>query len=85
MEAFILNFTLIAFGIYVGIRNIRLLRSEVALRDYMRTNPKAAFWVSKYGFERATQMAREQTIPLGIAIAAALISLGVWNLFRIYL
>jgi hypothetical protein len=85
MEAILLNSVLIVGGVYFGFRNIRLLRDEGALRDYMQNSPKAAAWVSKYGFERATQMAREKTIPLGIAMAAAMVGLGVWNLSRIYL
>lgn len=85
MEATLFNSALIIGGLYFGIRNVRLLRSELALRDYMRDSPKAAAWVSKYGFERATQMAKEKTIPLGIALAAAMVGLGVWNLSRIYL
>jgi hypothetical protein len=85
MEAILFNSAFIVGGVYFGFRNIRLLRDERALRDYMQSSPSAARWVSKYGIERATQMAREKTIPLGIAIAAAMVGLGAWNLSRIYL
>lgn len=85
MEAILFNSALIVGGAYFGIRNIRLLRYERALRDYMQSSPSAAHWVSNYGIERATKMARDSTIPLGIAVAAVMVGLGVWNLSRIYL
>ena len=85
MEALLLNSALILGGVYFGIRNIRFLRNERALRDYMQTSPKAAASVRKYGIERATQMAREKTVPIGIVVAVAMLGLGIWNLSKIYL
>lgn len=84
MEALLLNGLLVAAGIYFGARNIRLLRDDQALRDYVQTSPKAARWVSTHGVDRAVQMTRG-TLPLGIAISAAMLAFGVWNLSRIYL
>lgn len=85
MEALALSLILLVGGIYFALRNIRLLRNEMALREYVQNSPKAALWVRRYGVEGATKMVRETFIPLGLVIAAAMVGLGVWNLWRMYL
>jgi hypothetical protein len=84
LEPLLLSLLLVAGGIYFGFRNLRLLRNEAALREYVRSSPKAALWVKKYGLDGATKMTRESFLPLGLLISAAMVSLGVWNLWRIY-
>jgi hypothetical protein len=49
MEALVLSLVLIVGGIYFGVRNLRFLQNEEALRAYMQTSPKAWIWVKKYG------------------------------------
>ena len=85
MEPLILSLLLVGGGIYFGFRNLRLLRNEVALREYMQRSPKAILWVRKYGLDGATKMARESFIPLGLAISAGMVTFGGWNLWRMYL
>lgn len=81
MLANLLNFLSVAVGLYVGIRNVRLLMDEQALREYLRTSPKAANWVAKYGPDGAMRMARE-TLPLGIVVAVVLFAIGAWGLYK---
>ncbi|WP_440223241.1 hypothetical protein ACQQ2N_19500 [Dokdonella sp. MW10] len=83
-QALVLNLLLLLGGFYFGIRNVILLRSEEALRDYMKRSHKAVAWVDKYGIDRATSMARESLIPLGLVMAAAMTGVGGWNLWRIF-
>lgn len=85
MEPLLLSLLLIGGGIYFGLRNVRLLRNEAALREYMQSSPKATLWVRKYGLDGAIKMARESFIPLGLAISAAMVVFGGWNLWRTYL
>lgn len=84
MESLFLSLVLIAAGIYFGFRNVRLLRNDDALREYVQSSAKAALWVRKYGIDGATKMARESFLPLGIAISAAMVAFGSWNLWRTY-
>ena len=83
-QALILNLLLLLGGLYFGVRNIHFLRNESSLRTYMESSPKAAIWVSKYGLEGATKMARESFLPLGLVISAAMVGFGAWNLWRIF-
>ncbi|EER60555.1 hypothetical protein AcdelDRAFT_1892 [Acidovorax delafieldii 2AN] len=85
MEALILSLILVVGGIYFGFRNVRLLRNEAALREYMQSSPKATLWVRKYGLDGATKMVRESFIPLGLVISTAMVAFGGWNLWRMYL
>ena len=62
-QALIINALLIIAGLYFGIRNLRLLSNEDALRNYMTTSPKARAWVQKYGVEESIQIARRTTVP----------------------
>ncbi|MBL0039854.1 MAG: hypothetical protein KA505_02875 [Xanthomonadales bacterium] len=82
-QALFFNILLLLGGLYFVVRNIRLLRSETALRAYMESSPKAVLWVRKYGLDGATKVARESFIPLGLVVSAAMIGLGAWNLWRI--
>ncbi|UCV00955.1 hypothetical protein [Acidovorax radicis] len=84
MEALLLSLLLVVGGIYFGVRNVRLLRSEDALREYVQNSPKAALWVRKYGLDGATKMTRESFLPLGLLISVAMVALGGWNLWRMY-
>jgi len=83
VEAILLSTLLIPAGIYFGARNVRMLRSEEALRNYIQTSPKASAWVAKYGVEGAMKMAKKRTIPLGIVVSVALIGTGAWNLSKL--
>ena len=85
MEAIVLSTLMIVAGGYFGLRNLRFLRSDEALRGYIQSSPKAAAWVTKYGTERAMKMVKETTAPLGIIISVALIGAGLWNLYRVLL
>jgi hypothetical protein len=82
MEAVVLPALMIVAGLYFGLRNIRLLLSEAALRDYMQSSPKGAAWVARFGIERATKMAKGITVPLGIVVSLALVGMGAWALQR---
>ena len=83
MPEIFFNVVVVAIGVYFGIRNIRLLRDEEALRKYVQTSPKAATLVRKYGVERAMQMLKESNLPFGVLISVVLIGLSAWNLWRI--
>ncbi len=84
MEKLAYPLLILVVGLYFAYRNIRLLRDEKTLRDYMMNSPKAAMWVKKYGLERATEMTRTTFLPIGIAVSVALAGMGAWLLWRIY-
>lgn len=84
MEALILSLLMIFAGGYFGFRNIRLLRNEIALREYVRDSPKAVLWVRKYGVDGATKMVRETFLPLGLFISCGMVAFGLWGLWRLY-
>ena len=82
--ALVLNALFLLGGVYFGLQNIHMLRSETALRKYIGCSPKAAFWVRKYGLDGAIAIAREAFIPLGVLVSLAMVGLGAWNLWRIF-
>ena len=84
MENVALSVVLVIVGIYFGLRNIRFLRNEAALREYMQNSPKAALWVRKYGLDGATKIARKSFLPLGLVISAGMMVFGGWNLWRMF-
>ena len=84
METLALAITLIIGGIYFGIRNLRFLRNDDALRTYMQTSQKARVWVQKRGLEDATRITRRVFIPIGIVASCAMVSVGIWALWRLY-
>lgn len=84
MASSILALILVLGGVYFLIRNVRLLHNENALREYMQSNPKAAYWVKKYGLDGAMKLTHETFLPFGIAAACGMVGLGVWLLWRLY-
>lgn len=84
MNPLLISLLLVGAGLYFGIRNIRLLRNEAALREFVQNNPKASFWVKKHGLDGATKIARESFLPFGIIVSAGLVAAGAWNIWRIY-
>ena len=82
--AFVINALFLLGGVYFGLRNVQMLRSETALRKYIGCSPKAAFWVRKYGLDGAIAIAREAFIPLGVLVSLAMVGLSTWNLWRIF-
>jgi len=82
LEHLILPALLIVAGLGFAIRNVLLLRSEAALRNYIETSPKAVASVQKYGVEGAMKMAKESSIPFGIAVSLGMCGVGVWVLLR---
>lgn len=84
-EATILSVVFLVAGIYFSVRNVRMLRNETALREYMQGSPKARFWVSKYGLDGATRLARKFFLPLGLIISFAMVGLSACNLWRLYI
>jgi hypothetical protein len=82
METLAFPLILIVGGLYFGVRNIRFLRNENALREYMRTSPKAVLWVKKYGMEGAVKLARETFMPIGIVVSGVMVGVGGWTLWR---
>lgn len=84
METVVISLVLIVGGTYFGVRNIRFLRNEEALREYMQTSPKARIWVKKYGLEYATKLTRQVFMPIGVVAACVMVGVGVWVLWRLY-
>lgn len=84
LETLALSLLMIAAGIYFGIRNVRLLTNEGALREYVQKSPKAVKWVNQYGVDGAMKMSRQSFLPLGIIMSIAMMGFGLWNLWRIY-
>lgn len=84
METLVIALVLAVGGTYLAVRNVRFMRDEQALRQYMQTSPKATFWVRKYGFDGATQIARKTFIPMGIFASLLMMGTGVWMLWRLY-
>ena len=83
-EALILSLVLIVGGIYVAVRNLRLLQNEDMLRAYMQTSPKAWIWVKKYGLDGATKLTRQRFIPTGLVASGVMVGFGAWVLWRLY-
>ena len=85
MAGVALSAILILVGLYFGARNLRLLRDNDALRQYISASPKAAAWVQRYGVDGAMKLAKETFIPLGLLMCVALIGVGLWSLGRAFL
>jgi hypothetical protein len=84
-EATILSVLFLVAGIYFSVRNVRMLRNETALREYMQSSPKATLWVRKFGLDDATRLARKFFLPSGLLISVAMAGVGAWNLWRMYI
>lgn len=84
-EATILSVLFLVAGIYFSVRNVRMLRNETALREYMQSSPKATLWVRKFGLDGATRLARKFFLPSGLLISVAMAGVGAWNLWRMYI
>ena len=84
MESTFLPLLIIAAGLYFGVRNLRMLRSEILLRDYIEASPQAAMWVQKYGVDGTMKLARETFLPLGIVVSVGFIGYGAWILWNIH-
>jgi hypothetical protein len=84
MESTFLPLLIIAAGLYFGVRNLRMLRSEILLRDYIEASPQAAMWVRKYGVDGTMKLARETFLPLGIVVSVGFIGYGAWLLWNIH-
>ncbi|MCB1642868.1 MAG: hypothetical protein KDI37_14145 [Xanthomonadales bacterium] len=82
MEVLIYSIFSLAAGAYFLVRNIRLMRDENALREYLSKSPKALVWVQKYGVEGAMRMARDSSLRLGLVMAVGLMVAGGYGMFR---
>lgn len=80
MESLVIPVVTIIAGIYFLVRNIRLLRDEKKLAEYIQTSRRAKPWVDRFGANRATEIARRYLLPMGVVIAAILLSIGIWSL-----
>ncbi|MCB1634309.1 MAG: hypothetical protein KDI51_06925 [Xanthomonadales bacterium] len=83
MEVLIYSIFSLAAGAYFLVRNIRLMRDENALREYLSKSPKALVWVQKYGVEGAMRMARDSSLRLGLVMAVGLMVAGGWWLWHV--
>lgn len=84
METLVIALVLTVAGAYLTARNIRFMRDDQALRQYMQTSPKAVLWVRKYGLDGATQLARKTFLPIGTLASLAMFGIGVWMFWRMY-
>ena len=84
MEATFLSLLIIVAGLYFGLRNVRMLRNETLLRNYIEVSPQAALWIRKYGVDGTMKLARETFLPLGIAVSVCFICYGAWILWRLH-
>lgn len=82
MESTFLSLLIITAGLYFGLRNIRMLRSETLLRDYFEASPQAALWIRKYGVDGTMKLARETFLPLGVVVSIGFVGYGLWLLWR---
>jgi len=84
METTLFPLLIVAVGAYFTFRNIRMLRNEALLRDYVASSPKAALWVRKYGIDGTVKLVRDTFLPLGIVVSLGFVGYGAWLLWRIY-
>lgn len=80
MESLVIPIITISAGIYFLIRNIGLLRDEKKLAAYIQTSRRAKPWVERFGVDRAREISRKYLLPMGVVIAAILLSIGLWSL-----
>jgi hypothetical protein len=79
----ILPVILVSSGLYFVIYNIQLVINEKKLHHYLTTSPKARFWVSKHGVEKAAFHTRTYFLPIGILVGCCIFSVGVKALFMV--
>lgn len=82
IEQYLLPVLCTLAGLYFLIRNIVFMRNETELRKYVETSPKARRWVEQHGLEGAIRMTRSY-LPLGLAMSALLLGVGLWGWFRL--
>jgi hypothetical protein len=70
-------------GAYILIRNIRFLFDRDALRDYVMTSPKAAYWLKAYGEEKTVEYTEKYFVPGGILMALVLLAISGWSFWTL--
>jgi hypothetical protein len=67
-------------GSFFLYRNIRMLKEDGKLREYLEKSPKAKLWINKLGMEKTISLSKKYFLPLGCIVAATLLSVGIWSL-----
>lgn len=83
MHPLLLPVLLTAIGAYFLARNIRYLRNQDALRDYVTTSPKAQHWLKLHGEEKTIELTRKYFLPLGVVAALVSLSIGLWTMWQV--
>ena len=82
MHPLVIPIFLLIAGLYVLVRNFNLARDSAELKSYLATSPKGKLWVNKFGLDRTVELSKKYFLPLGIAIAVAMIGVSIWSLYR---
>lgn len=84
MEPWIFSTIIALGGLYFVVRNVRLLRDETKLREYLLISPKAKLWVSRLGMERTIVLTRKYFLPVGLLIGLGLCGSGLFGLWTYF-
>jgi hypothetical protein len=68
--------TLVA-GLYFAFKNISYLKDPNELDYYLRSSPKAKYWVNKHGMDKTKEISKKYFIPLGLLVSIALTVAGI--------
>lgn len=80
----IMNYLLVAAGLFFAGRNILLLTNEQKLRSYLTNQSPGKLWVAKLGEEKTVRLAKILFLPTGILVALALFAVGAWNIYQVH-
>ena len=81
MDDFLFPLIVTLAGGYFFIRNIIYIKNEEKMLMYLKTSPKAKFWVDKFGIEKTASLAKSIFLPLGSLIGLGLLFLGILSLY----
>lgn len=79
------DWILVLAGTYFIIRNVRLLRDDDYLTNYLQKSHKGQRYVKEHGLEKAFQQTRRVYAPLGLVVSCLLATLGLLKILGITL
>jgi hypothetical protein len=85
LEALLVPVICIGSGVYFVVWNVLHIRDEERLLCYLQKNPKAKFWVAKFGIFTMQRTAQRYLLPVGGFVGTAILIVGLKALLMLML
>ncbi|NMP16789.1 MULTISPECIES: hypothetical protein [unclassified Thalassotalea] len=75
LAALLVPFILIASGLFC-LKHTLALRDKQKLMSYISCNPKAKYWVNRYGTDKVQQVCSNKLLPLAVTVCLLIMLTG---------